>query len=164
MSRNSQNGNNSTLDEKDLALIDYLQGDARMTNAELGDLVGLSPSGVQKRLRKLEEQGIVEQYATLINRKALGYDLLVFVQIILKGHTAEAVQQFDEIVQSMPEILECHRITGSADYLVKILVRDPEHLDDFLMNDLMRLPAVERVHSHIVLKAIKETTQINVLD
>jgi Lrp/AsnC family leucine-responsive transcriptional regulator len=87
----------------------------------------------------------------------------VFVQIILKGHIPEAVARFDEAIQAMPEVLECHRITGSADYLLKIVARDHEHLDNLLMNDLMRLPAVERVHSNIVLKEIKETTRIDVM-
>lgn len=163
MSKNNQNSKYSVLDDIDLSLVDHLQNNARITNAELGEVTGLSPSGVQKRLKKLEERGVIKKYATLIDRKILGYDLLVFVQIILKGHIPEAVARFDEAIQAMPEVLECHRITGNADYLLKIVVRDHEHLDNLLMNQLMRLPAVERVHSNIVLKEIKEITRIDVM-
>lgn len=164
MSRKVYLDDSIALDDKDFILIEHLQNNARMTNAELGELTGLSPSGVQKRLRKLEERGVVKKYATLIDRKILGYDLLVFVQVILKGHIRESVAQFDEAVQAMPEVLECHRITGAADYLLKIVVRDHEHLDNFLMDQLMRLPAVDRVLSNIVLKEIKEVTRISVME
>lgn len=163
MSKNARNSKNYVLDDIDLTLIEHLQNNARITNAELGEVTGLSPSGVQKRLKKLEERRVIKKYATLIDRKILGYDLLVFVQIILKGHTPEAISRFDEAIQAMPEVLECHRITGNADYLLKVVARDHEHLDNLLMNELMRLPAVERVHSNIVLKEIKEITRIDVM-
>lgn len=150
----------SALDEKDQLLLNHLQDNARMTNAELGALVDLSPSGVQKRLRKLEASGVIKKHATIVNRRSLGYDLLVYVQVILRGHSPEAVAEFDAAVRAMTAVLECHRVTGSADYLLKVVVRNHEHLDDFLMNQLLRLTAVERVTSNLVLKEVKETTNI----
>lgn len=153
-----------TLDTKDRILLDHLQDNARITNAELGERINLSPSGVQKRLRKLEENGIVKKYATVINRKDLGYDLLVFVQVILQVHTPESVIQFDEAIQNIPEVLECHRVIGNFDYLIKVVVRNHEHLDHFLMNQLLPLPSVERVTSNLVLKEVKETTNIGLVD
>jgi len=150
-------------DEKDRLLLDHLQNNARITSAELSNLVDLSPSGVQKRLRKLEENGIIDKYATVINRKSLGYGLTVFVQVTLQGHTREAVAEFDEIMQQTQEVMECHRVTGTADYLLKTIVRDHEHLDQFLMNYLLPIPSVERVNSNLVLKAVKETTNIDVM-
>lgn len=150
-------------DEKDRLLLNYLQDNARMTSAELGKLVDLSPSGVQKRLRKLEENGVIDKYATVINRKSLGYGLTVFVQVTLQGHTREAVAEFDNDMQLTPEVLECHRVTGTADYLLKVVVRDHEHLDHFLMNHLLPLPSVARVNSNLALKAVKETTNIDVM-
>ncbi len=148
------------LDEKDCVLLNELQDNARMTSAELGKRVDLSPSGVQKRLRKLEESGVIEKYVTLINRKQVGYDLLVFVQVTLQGHTPEQVGEFDAAMQQMMEVLECHRVTGTADYLLKVIVGDHEHLDQFLMHRLLPLPSVARVNSNLVLKAVKETTNI----
>jgi Lrp/AsnC family leucine-responsive transcriptional regulator len=153
---------NHVTDEKDRLLLDYLQNNARMTSSELSSLVDLSPSGVQKRLRKLEENGVIDKYVTVINRKRLGYGLTVFVQVTLRGHTQEAVAEFDTIMQQTPEVLECHRVTGTADYLLKVVVHDHQHLDQFLMNYLLPLPTVERVNSNLVLKAVKETTNIGI--
>ncbi len=148
------------IDEIDQILLEHLQKDARLTTTELGKLVDLSPSGVQKRLRKLEENGVVERYAIVLNRKLLGYDLLVFVKVIIQGHSAELIKEFDEAIRGMPEILESHRIIGDADYLLKVVVRDREHLDQFLMKHLVTLKSVARVSSYVVLKEVKETTSI----
>jgi Lrp/AsnC family transcriptional regulator, leucine-responsive regulatory protein len=153
-----------TLDDKDRILLSQLQKNARMTSAELGNLVGLSPSGVQKRMRKLEENGFIKKYTAVIDRKNLGFDLLVFVQVTLQGHTPESVAHFDNAIQEMSEVLECHRVTGMADYLLKVVVRNHEHLDQFLMTRLLPLPSVERVNSNLVLKEVKETTNIGLLD
>ena len=151
---------NVLLDDKDHVLLNQLQENGRLTSAELGQHVNLSPSGVQKRLRKLEENGVVKKYTAIIDRKKLGYDLAVFVQVTIQGHTPEVVAQFDAVIREMVEVLECHRVTGIADYLLKVVVRDHEHLDHFLMNQLLPLPSVERVNSNLVLKSVKETTHI----
>ena len=153
-----------TLDEKDSTLLNHMQNNARLTSAELGKLVGLSPSGVQKRLRKLEENGIVERYATMLNRNRLGYDLLVFVKVIIQGHTTKLIAEFDNAIREMPEVLESHRIIGDADYLLKVVVRDREQLDQFLMEQLLSLGSVARVSSYLVLKEVKETTSIGLND
>ena len=152
------------LDEKDNTLLTHMQKNARLTSAELGKLVNLSPSGVQKRLRKLEENGIVERYATMLNRKSLGYDLLVFVKVIIQGHTVKLIAEFDEAIRKMPEVLESHRIIGDADYLLKVVVRDREQLDQFLMERLLSLGSVARVSSYLVLKEVKETTSIDLIE
>jgi Lrp/AsnC family leucine-responsive transcriptional regulator len=152
------------LDKKDSTLLKHMQNNARLTSAELGKLVDLSPSGVQKRLRKLEENGIVERYATMLNRKRLGYDLLVFVKVIIQGHTKKLIAEFDNAIRQMPEVLESHRIIGDADYLLKVVVRDREQLDQFLMEQLLSLGSVARVSSYLVLKEVKETTSIGLND
>ena len=155
---------NYVLDKKDSTLLKHMQNNARLTSAELGKLVDLSPSGVQKRLRKLEENGIVERYATMLNRKRLGYDLLVFVKVIIQGHTKKLIAEFDNAIRQMPEVLESHRIIGDADYLLKVVVRDREQLDQFLMEQLLSLGSVARVSSYLVLKEVKETTSIGLND
>lgn len=147
-----------TLDETDRILLEQLHRDGRTTSADLAQLSGLSPSGVQKRLRRLQERGVVKKVAAVIDRKRLGYDLLVFVQVTLQGHTPESVAHFDQAMRKMGEVLEAHRVTGLADYLLKVVVRDHEHLDHFLMHQLLSLPSVERVNTNIVLKEIKEPT------
>ena len=149
------------LDDIDRKLLHHLQDNARTTSSDLAALVGLSTSGVQKRLRKLEESGFIQKYATILDRTRLGHDMLCFVQVSLQAHAPDAVTKFDEMVQTMSEILECHRMTGSADYLLKVVVRNREHLDHFLMNVLMPLSMVDRVRTNVVLKEIKETTRIS---
>ena len=139
-----------TLDEKDTTLLINIQANARLTNAELGTLIDLSPSGVQKRLRKLEDSGIVERYATILNRKRLGYDLLAFIKVIIKDHSVESISKFDNVISEMPEVLESHRVIGDADYLLKVVVRDREDLDQFLMRRLVPLDFVERVPALIL--------------
>ena len=134
-----------------------------MTNAELGALINLSPSGVQKRLRKLEESGVVERYATILNRQRLGYDLLVFIKVIIKDHSVESIADFDDVISEMPEVLESHRVIGDADYLLKVVVRDRKDLDQFLMKRLVPLDSVARVSTYLVLKEAKETTSIGLL-
>lgn len=151
---------NYILDQKDATLLDHIQQNARLTTAELGELVGLSPSGVQKRIRKLEENGFIQGYLTQLNRKAVGYGLLAFIKVIIQGHTKALIDEFDSATQQMPEVLESHRIIGDADYLLKVVVRDREHLDRFLMQDLLVLASVERVSSYLVLKEVKETIRV----
>jgi DNA-binding Lrp family transcriptional regulator len=148
------------LTERDRLLLDYLQDNAQITNAELAEKVDLSTSGVQKRLKKLAEQGVIKNYVTVLDRKAVGYDMLCFVEVILRVHDSEQVRLFDEKVRAQPEIQECHRLTGNSDYLLKVVVRDREHLDHFLMQVLLPFPAVDRVHTRIVLHEIKETSKV----
>jgi DNA-binding Lrp family transcriptional regulator len=148
------------LDEKDLALLQYLQQDARITNTELARRVDLSPPGLQRRLRKLEESGVIEGYVTLVNREALGFDMLCFVQVTLQRHEPQANQGFMEAVQAMPEVLECFHITGEYDYLLKVAVRNRKHLEEFLLNDLTPVPGMDKIRTSLVLREIKTTTAV----
>ncbi len=149
------------LDDIDRVLLAHLQSNARMSSSDLADVVGLSTSGVQKRLRKLEEQDVIQQYATILNRTKLGHDMLCFVQVSLQAHSPDSVTEFDDLVHELSEILECHRMTGGADYLLKVVVQNREHLDHFLMKVLMPLPMVDRVRTNVVLKEIKETMYVS---
>lgn len=147
-------------DKIDQQILTALQDNARLTISELADQVDLSVSGVKKRLSKLEERGVILQYATHLDRSMLGLYLLCFVEVMLTAHQRADVAHFDEKIQAFDEVLECHRLTGGADYLLKIVVRDREHLDNFLMDTLLPLSAVDKVQTSIVLKEVKETTKI----
>lgn len=147
-------------DSIDAQLLNLIQNDARLTNAELGKIVELSPSGVQKRLRKLEENGIIERYVTILDRRQLGFELLVFVKVIIQDHATEMIAEFDRVVQEMPEILESYRIIGDADYLLKVVVKDRDQFDRFLIERLLPLKSVARVSSYVALKEVKETNAI----
>ncbi|MEM9777295.1 MAG: Lrp/AsnC family transcriptional regulator, partial [Chloroflexota bacterium] len=105
------------IDSKDRVLLNALQENSRLTISELADLIGLSVSGVQKRLKKLEDNGFVENYPAVLSRKHLGLTLLCFVEVSLGTHSRQDVTDFDRVIQELPEVLECHRLTGGADYL-----------------------------------------------
>lgn len=150
------------LDEVDRSLLAYLQDDARITNSELARRVDLSPPGLQKRLRKLEESGVIEQYATIVNREALGYDMLCFVQVTLKHHESEAVLAFRELVQQMEEVQECYFLTGEYDYLLKVLVRHRRDLERFLVETLTPMPGMDKIRTSMVLTEIKTSTAVPV--
>ncbi|MFO7540589.1 MAG: Lrp/AsnC family transcriptional regulator [Chloroflexota bacterium] len=148
------------LDDKDRILLHYLQEDARITNTELAQRVELSPTGLQKRLRKLEEAGIIKRYVTLLDREAIGYDMLCFVQVTLQRHEPEAVEGFKSAVQKMSAVLECHHLTGEYDYLLKIVVQNRRQLEQFLIEVLTPMPGMDKIRTSLVLREIKATTAV----
>ena len=148
------------LDNKDRLLLEHLQDDARMTNTELARRVDLSAPGLQKRVRKLEDAGVIEQYVTLLNRQALGYDMLCFVQVTLQRHEPEAIRNFRKVVLTMPEVMECFHITGEYDYLLKVIIRNREHLEKFLVETLTPVPGMDKIRTSLVLREIKKTSRI----
>lgn len=149
---------NVQLDETDRLLLQYLQEDARISNVELARRVDLSPPGLYKRLRRLEETGVISRYVTLIDREAVGYDMLCFVQVTLQRHAPDAVKNFKCEVQKMPEVLECHHITGEFDYLLKVVVRNRKHLEEFIVGTLTPVPGMDKIRTSLVLSEIKATT------
>jgi DNA-binding Lrp family transcriptional regulator len=151
---------NKRLDDIDRALLQYLQCDARLTNAELARRVELSPPGLQKRLRRLQEMGVIEGYVTLVNREAVGFDMLCFVQVTLQRHEPEAVGRFKGQVQTMPEVLECHHITGEYDYLLKVVVRNRKHLEQFILETLTPIQGMDKIRTSLVLSELKTTTAV----
>jgi DNA-binding Lrp family transcriptional regulator len=152
---------NNNLDNIDREVLRLLQQDARITNAELARRVDLSPPGLQKRLKKLEEAGIIEGYATIVNREAVGYDMLCFVQATLVRHVPEAVSNFKDVVMAMPEVLECYHLTGEYDYLLKVVVRNRKHLEEFILKTLTPVRGMDRVRTSLVLSEIKVTTAVS---
>ncbi len=149
------------LDEKDLMILRQLQMDARLTNAELARRVDLSAPGLQKRLKKLEELGVIRGYVALVDKELVGYDMLCFVQVTLQRHDPAAVLGFKKAVQTMPEVLECHHITGEYDYLLKIVVRNRKHLEQFILHTLTPVPGMDKVRTSLVLSEIKATTAVS---
>lgn len=147
-------------DDLDKAILRELQQDARISNAELARRVNLSPPAVHARVKRLEEQGHIEQYAMLVNRQSLGYDMLCFVSVNLQPHQVEQVQGFHEAIQGMPEVLECHHVTGDYDYLLKVVARNTQDLERFLLDRLTPAPGVARIHTSLVLREVKTSTSI----
>ena len=148
------------MDQLDWRLLSLLQRDARVTNAELARQLGLSPPGLQKRLRKLEERGVIRRYVALLDRQALGLDLLCFVNVSLAHHRPDLRQRFRDAMRKMPEVLECHFLTGEVDYVVKLVVADHTELEKFLFEKLMAIDGVDRVRTSIVVNEIKASTAL----
>jgi DNA-binding Lrp family transcriptional regulator len=148
------------LDDIDRQILCLLQENSRITSAELARRINLSAPGLQKRLRKLEESGIIAGYVTLVNREALGLDLLCFAQVTLAHHQPECVGQFCDRVKGLPEVLECHHLSGEFDYLLKVVVADHQDLERFLFEKITRIPGVDRIRTSIVLNEIKASTSL----
>lgn len=148
------------LDDMDRQLLSLLQENSRVTSTELARQVNLSTPGLQKRLRKLEENGVIGRYVTLINREAVGLDLLCFTQVTLAHHQPECVGHFCDKVKGLPEVLECHHLSGEFDYLLKVVITDHQHLERFLSEKITRIPGVDRIRTSIVLNEIKASTSL----
>jgi len=148
------------IDELDSRILEILQTDARISNAELARRVNLSPPATLARVRRLEENGYIDRYATLIDRKQVGYDLLCFVRVSLQLHDIEQVDGFREAVQQMSEVLECHHVTGDYDYILKVVARNTQDLENFLINQLTPIPGVARIYTSLVLNEVKSSTVI----
>lgn len=149
------------LDRTDKRILQALQTNARMSNQELAEQVGLSPSPCLRRVRQLEEAGVIERYVTLLNRSKLGLKLMALVSISMDRHTPERFNHFESIIQSYSEVLECNLITGQdADYILKIIVPDMEFYQEFLLGKLTRIEGVTGVHTSFVLRNIVTKTAV----
>jgi Lrp/AsnC family transcriptional regulator, leucine-responsive regulatory protein len=151
------------LDRFDWDILRQLQKDGRMSNQELAEAVNLSPSPCLRRVRRLEEQGYIEGYTALLNARKLGLSLMAFIHISMDKHVPERFAEFDRIVGALPEVLECHLITGqAADYLLKVIVADMDAYQQFLLHKITRIKGVSGVHSSFVLRSPVSATALPV--
>lgn len=149
------------LDRIDRRILECLQQDGGLSNQELAERVGLSPSPCLRRVRALEEAGIILRRVTLLERKKLGLSLTVILLIGMDRHTPERFQAFEETVAGFPEVQECYLVTGQeADYQLKVVVPDMEAYQDFLLGKITRIPGVSGVHSSFVLRRVVDTTEL----
>ncbi len=155
-----QNTNNSSplktaLDEIDKRLLRLLQTDARMSITELAERVNLSATPCARRVKRLEDTGIITGFHTQTNAEKLGLPLAIFIAISMDRHTAERFEQFERKVQSFDEVISCSIVTGrSEDYLIKVRVRDMAHYEEFLLHRLNRIEGVAQVHTSFELREV----------
>jgi len=153
------------LDRYDRRILEELQEDGRISNQDLADRIGLSPSPCLRRVRSLEEAGIISGYRALLDADKLGLDLLAILSISMDRHTPERFAAFDAAVAALPEVLECLLITGrDADYQLKVIVRDMAAYQDLLLNKITRIEGVTGVHSSFVLRRVVERTSLPIPD
>lgn len=148
------------LDELDQAILAALQIDARLSNAELARRISLSQSAVYNRLRRLEELGFVRGYVTLLDRELAGFDLLCFVHIRLQVHQSDQIERFREAIKDLPQVLECHHVTGEYDYLLKVVARNRKDLEQLVINRLTPIPGVAHILTSLVFTEVKTTTAL----
>ncbi len=149
------------LTKMDIRILDEIQNNGRISNLELADKIGLSPSPCLRRLRQLEEAGYIDQYVARLNEKKLDLKLIALIQISMDRHTPERFENFESIVQDFDEVQECYLITGqSADYLLKVIVPDMEHYQAFLLQKLTRIEGVTGVQSSFIMRKLLDRTVV----
>jgi len=146
---------NGALDAIDCRIITTLQEDGRLSNVELAERVGLSPSPCLRRVKRLERDGYVEAYRAVLRRQRVGLGVTVFVGVKIDGHANERAVRFEEAVMAMPEIVACHLISGDTDYLLEVVAPDLEHYQRFLVGKLLELPIVKDVRSNFAIQTLK---------
>lgn len=148
------------LDGLDRRILDAIQGDGRISNADLAERVGLSPSACHRRLRRLEEEGVVEGYVALVSPAALGRGTSVFVQITLDRQQEQDLRAFEAKVMECPEVMECYLMAGDSDYLLRVVVADGADYERLHTQTLTRLPGVARVRSSFTLRTVAKRTAV----
>ena len=143
------------LDEIDSRIIAALQANGRLSNVELADRVGLSPSPCLRRVKRLEREGYVEAYRAMLQRGRVGLGFTVFVDVKIAAHANDRADAFQEAIVAMPEVVACHMVSGEADYLLEVVVPDLEHYQRFLVGKLLSLPIVREVRSNIAIQTLK---------
>lgn len=144
------------IDETDKDILNIVQHDGRVSNAEIARQIGLAPSAVLERLRKLEERGVVQGYFARFDAKEVGFGLLAFVSV----RTNECGDGTDELLAKIPEVLEVHDVAGEDSYLLKVRAADPEHLSRLLKEKIKAIPTVVTTRTTVVLQTVKETSTL----
>lgn len=148
------------LDSFDLKILEVLQSEGRLSNLELADRIGLSPSPCLRRVKRLEAEGIIEGYTAKINRTKVGMGVTVFVAVGLERHREEEAERFRRAVLRLSQVVRCHAISGEADFLLEIVVSDLNQYSEFVLKRLRRIPGVKDLHSSFALETMKSTTAI----
>ncbi|MEA3085426.1 MAG: Lrp/AsnC family transcriptional regulator, leucine-responsive regulatory protein [Paraburkholderia sp.] len=143
------------LDKTDRAILAALQNDGRMSNARLAEMVGLSETPCARRLKRLENDGYIDQYRAMLSRSALGLGVVAFVYVRFAVHDRAVATRFEREVQAIPRILTCHNVSGSADYILQVVARDLDDYGTFMRDEMRSLPGVTSVESALSLREVK---------
>jgi len=148
------------LSTTDKAILQLIQHDADLSTAEIAEDVGLSQSPCWRRIRRLEEAGVIKRKVALLDHVALGMEVVAFVTVKLSEHGRRNLEDFERQVARLPEVLECFTVTGDVDYILKIVSKDIRHFESFLRNELMTMTMIRETHSAIAVTEIKDTTEL----
>lgn len=148
------------LDRTDRAILDCLQRDGRMSNQDVAAAVNLSPAPCWRRIRRLQDEGVLRGYVALVDPAAVGLNVIAYINISLTDHHAETVAEFDAFIAGAPEVMECYSVTGEHDYLLRVVAPGIAEVEDFLMHRLLRQRAVNSANTTFVLRQKKNTTAL----
>lgn len=148
------------LDRIDVAILNELQQNARITNAELARAVNLSTTPCFNRVRALEKLGLIKQQVTLLNPEPLGLRINVFIQVSLEKQVTDALRRFEEAIDKRPEVMECYLMSGDADYLLRVVVPNMHSLERFILEQLTTIPGVSNIRSSFALKQVRYRTAL----
>jgi Lrp/AsnC family leucine-responsive transcriptional regulator len=150
------------MDSIDAQILEILQDNGRITNSDLAKRVGLSAPSVLERVRKLEEAGVILGYSAKVNPEKVGRGTSCFVAISLALHQQQSIETFLRQIEDIPEVLECHHITGEEDYLLRVAVHDMQHYRNLLLNSITKIPGLSKIKTMVVLSQMKMETRLEV--
>jgi Lrp/AsnC family leucine-responsive transcriptional regulator len=148
------------LDKQDISILEAIQKDGRLSNRDLAKEVSLSPSPSWRRLRALEDAGVISHYAAVVDREQVGLSIMGFAHVTLHDHSSEKVKRFDRAIMRAPQVLECHATSGEHDYMLKVVAPDMASYQDFLSEYLLKIGVVRTVNTSFALKQQKSTTAL----
>lgn len=148
------------LSKQDIGILSVLQSDASKSSSDVANLVGMSQSPCWRRINRIEQEGIIKKKVALLDRHALGMDLVVFATINLTTSGRQNLEEFEQSVENFDEVMECYTMTGIWDYMLKIIVKDIRNYESFVRDRLLCLPMIREIHSHIAVTEIKNTTEL----
>ena len=155
-----KNTSEMMLDDLDKTILRLLQADGRLSNLDLARQMNLSPPATHARLKQLEKEGYIRKFTTLVDRDKAGFDLLCFIHVALQMHQLEQVENFRTMIRQIPEVLECHHITGEYDYLLKVVLHNRKDLERFVVDRITPIQGIARIHTSLALTEVKNTTEL----
>ncbi|MBM3513228.1 MAG: Lrp/AsnC family transcriptional regulator [Alphaproteobacteria bacterium] len=155
---------NSNIDQTDLRILREVQESARISNVDLAEKVGLSPSPCLRRLKRLEDNGVIKGYMTLVDQTVVGLPVNVFVSVALKEQSEAALEEFEQRTRALPQVMECYLMTGTSDYLLRVVTADLAAYERFLKDHLTRIPAIASIQSSFALKQVAYRTALPLAD
>lgn len=152
------------LDKVDAGILDRLQRDGRLSNAKLAEQISLSETPCWRRVKRLEELGVIDGYQAILNRRKLGLGVMAFVQLVCMQHSEEVTAAFEKIIQACPNVLACHNTSGEADFLLVVVARDLDDYSRFVDSVLRKLPGVSSIRSNLSLRELKASNRLPITD
>ncbi|MBJ9975164.1 Lrp/AsnC family transcriptional regulator [Pseudomonas sp. S75] len=150
------------LDAVDLDLLRLLQDDGTLSSAALGERLSMTVTPCWRRRKRMEELGVIKDYQANLDRRKLGYDVMAFAQVRFGNHSANAPDDFEQVIMKLPQVLSCHKVTGEADYVLTVLASDLESYGRFVEEVLRRQPGIASIQSSLALREVKAVTRIPV--